>query len=138
MKYLPASEGFLGLDGGDSVPVSEAEAVIVPFGLEASVSYGGGTALGPRAILQASHQVELFDEEFWKEVYRDYGVATLDYPEISSCIPDALEQLADTINLILEQKKFPLVLGGEHSLTCLLYTSPSPRDRTRSRMPSSA
>jgi agmatinase len=117
MKYLPASQGFLGLDGGDSVPVGEAEAVIVPFGLEASVSYGGGTALGPRAILQASHQVELFDEEFWKEVYRDYGVATLDYPEISSCISDALEQLADTINLILEQKKFPLVLGGEHSLT---------------------
>ena len=29
-----------------------------------------------------------------------------------------------------------LVLG--HNLDCLLYTSPSPRDRTRSRMPSSA
>ena len=27
---------------------------------------------------------------------------------------------------------------GETSVTCLLYTSPSPRDRTRSRMPSSA
>ena len=40
---------------------------------------------------------------------------------------------------------FDLVLGSIHYLgnwgfdsTCLLYTSPSPRDRTRSRMPSSA
>ena len=28
--------------------------------------------------------------------------------------------------------------SGEKALACLLYTSPSPRDRTRSRMPSSA
>ena len=32
----------------------------------------------------------------------------------------------------------PCLLGVDHSSTCLLYTSPSPRDRTRSRMPSSA
>ena len=33
-----------------------------------------------------------------------------------------------------DQRSFPLLLP----LLCLLYTSPSPRDRTRSRMPSSA
>ena len=31
-----------------------------------------------------------------------------------------------------------LELGCAHGGNCLLYTSPSPRDRTRSRMPSSA
>ena len=36
-----------------------------------------------------------------------------------------------------EEKKFDRNNDQTHP-TCLLYTSPSPRDRTRSRMPSSA
>ena len=31
-----------------------------------------------------------------------------------------------------------VALDGDKVIACLLYTSPSPRDRTRSRMPSSA
>ena len=58
---LTAQQGFLGLDV--DTPFADTRAVIVPFGLEASVSYGGGTANGPAAIITASHQVELFDEE---------------------------------------------------------------------------
>lgn len=117
MNYLDSQAGFLGLEKDESVSVDEARAVIVPFGLEASVSYGGGTAKGPQAIVEASHQVELFDEEFWREVYRDYGVATLDFPEIADDIPSALEQLANTTEALLRGNKFPLILGGEHSLT---------------------
>jgi len=117
MNYLDSQAGFLGLEKDESVSVDEARAVIVPFGLEASVSYGGGTAKGPQAIVEASHQVELFDEEFWREVYRDYGVATLDYPEIADDIQAALEQLANTTEALLRGNKFPLILGGEHSLT---------------------
>lgn len=117
MRYLDSESGFLGLEGEDAVSPEQARAVIVPFGLEASVSYGGGTAAGPAAILKASHQVELFDDEFWREVFRDYGVATLTLPEIPSDIPEALEQLARTTGELLELGKFPLVLGGEHSLT---------------------
>ena len=29
----------------------------------------------PRAIIEASHQLELFDEELWREAYKDYGYA---------------------------------------------------------------
>ena len=39
---------------------------------------------------------------------------------------------------IPNDKKFHVVVQEPQSGTCLLYTSPSPRDRTRSRMPSSA
>lgn len=117
MRYLDSDKGFLGLDAADSVSPDSARVVIVPFGLEQSVSYGGGTALGPKAIIEASHQVELFDEEFWREVYRDYGVATLDFPDIAKDIPAALDQLQQTTEAILAQNKFPLILGGEHSLT---------------------
>lgn len=117
MRYLASEEGFLGLEEGDTVSPSDARAVIVPFGLEASVSYGGGTALGPQAIIKASHQVELFDEEFWREVYQDYGVATLDFPAIAEDIPEALTQLEQVTEALLSAGKFPLILGGEHSIT---------------------
>lgn len=117
MNYQESEAGFLGLPAEESVSPEQAQAVIVPFGLEASVSYGGGTAAGPSAIVAASHQVELFDEEFWREVYLDYGVATLDYPDIAADIPAALEQLENTTEALLELGKFPLILGGEHSLT---------------------
>ena len=48
----------------------------------------------------------------------------------------------DPVLAILKQKSYQVVAVEQHPLAvsydCLLYTSPSPRDRTRSRMPSSA
>ena len=68
MDTLPPEEGFLGLTGDDAATAGDKPGVtIVPFGLEASVSYGGGTAAGPQAMIEASHQVELFDEELWRD-----------------------------------------------------------------------
>ncbi|MCA9541560.1 MAG: arginase family protein, partial [Myxococcales bacterium] len=73
---LPPDEAYLGLDGA-AADLEAARAVIIPFGLEATVSYGGGTAEGPAAILAASQETELFDEEYWFEPCHQYGVATL-------------------------------------------------------------
>jgi agmatinase len=91
--------------------------VAIPFGLEVSVSYGGGTAAGPAAILAASHQVELYDDELECEPVRRYGVAALREPAIAKPIEAALAQLEGLVEAVLEAGKFPLVLGGEHSLT---------------------
>jgi len=115
--FLDAQEGFLGLGAEDAVSPEAAKSWIIPFGLETSVSYGGGTADGPQAIVEASHQVELFDEVFWSEPFRDYGVATLRPQPISKNLEAALDQLADTVEHTLESGKFPMTLGGEHSLT---------------------
>ena len=60
LQYLSNKNGFLGID--NKVNIKE-KVIIVPFGLEKTVSYGGGTKNGPREIIKASHQVELFDEE---------------------------------------------------------------------------
>ncbi|MCL4188566.1 MAG: agmatinase [Rhodobacteraceae bacterium] len=117
LDYLPASEGFLEPERADAARPEEARAVVIPFGLEASVSYGGGTAAGPAAILAASHQLELFDEELWREPCLDFGVATLRQPAIATPIEAALKQLAGTVETVLEAGRFPLVLGGEHSIT---------------------
>ncbi len=117
LEYLPASEAFLEPDRADADRPHEAKAVVIPFGLEASVSYGGGTAAGPAAILAASHQLELFDEELWREPYLDYGIATLRPPAIEKPLEAALKQLSRIVESVLEQGRFPFVIGGEHSLT---------------------
>lgn len=117
LDYLPASEGFLEPDRADAGRPDEAHAVVIPFGLEASVSYGTGTAAGPAAILAASHQLELFDEELWREPYLDFGIATLRPPSIEKPLEAALNQLSGIVQRVMEQGRFPFVIGGEHSIT---------------------
>lgn len=117
LRYRNSEDGFLGLPPEDAMEATEAKAVIIPFGLEASVSYGDGTAAGPEAIIAASPQLEFFDEELWCEPLAAYGVATLEAPRIERDMKAALEQLDGLVEAVLAAGKFPLVLGGEHSLT---------------------
>ena len=117
MQCMTPKKGFLGLDPSDAVAYKDAKAVIIPFGLENSVTYGGGTAKGPAAIIRASHEVELFDEQLWCEPFRQIGIVTLDEPKIEPKILAALQQLENIVTRVLKDKKFPLVLGGEHSIT---------------------
>lgn len=117
LEYLPAAASFLDPVRADADQPASARAVIVPFGLEASVSYGAGTAAGPAAILKASQQLELYDDELGREAYLDYGVAALREPAIATPIAAALEQVQSLVEAVLAAGKFPLVLGGEHSLT---------------------
>ena len=117
LDYLPGEQSFLDPDRVDRDRPQAAKAVVIPFGLEASVSYGGGTARGPAAILAASHQLELYDDELCREAYRDYGVAALVEPAIASPIVAALDQLEGLVEAVLAEGKLPFVLGGEHSLT---------------------
>ena len=91
--------------------------IVVPFGLEKTVSYGGGTKNGPKEIIKASHQVELFDEELNKEPYKEIGIKTLKPFSIKKDIKKALSQLSQINKKIITDNKFPLVLGGEHSIT---------------------
>jgi len=116
-QYLPAEQSFLDPARVDADDPGAARAVVIPFGLEASVSYGGGTAAGPAAILKASQQLELYDEELSCEPYREWGVAALPEPPIASGLEAALAQLAGIVDGVVAEGRFPLVLGGEHSLT---------------------
>jgi len=115
--YLPSPKGFLGLSAEETGAPSKADAVIVPFGLEATVSYGKGTAKGPQAIIGASPQLEFFDEELWLQPHEHYGLATLKPVTIKKPISAALAQLERLVEPIVKVGKFPLILGGEHALT---------------------
>ena len=114
MEYLSQKKGFLGYDANQNI---EPKVIVVPFGLEKTVSYGGGTKNGPREIIKASHQVELFDEELNIEPYRVIGIKTIKPFPIKKKINDALDQLSAINKEILSKNKFPMVFGGEHSIT---------------------
>lgn len=117
MQCMPVEEAFLGLEKEDEVSYADAKLVIIPFGLEASVSYGGGTAQGPAAMIKASHEVELFDEQLWCEPYKKFSAVTLVEPKIDEDIETALKQLETTVRQVLQDGKFPMIFGGEHSIT---------------------
>ncbi len=114
MKYLSNKNGFLGIDNKFSF---KEKAVIVPFGLEKTVSYGGGTRNGPKEIIKASHQVELYDEELNCEPYKKIGIKTLKPFKIDKNIKKALNKISMINKKILDKKIFPMTLGGEHSIT---------------------
>ena len=114
MRYLSPRKGFLGIDAKQNL---DPKVIVVPFGLEKTVSYGSGTKNAPKEIIQASHQVELFDEELNKEPHKEIGIKTLKPFLIKKKIKDALDQLSKINSEIISQGKFPLVFGGEHSIT---------------------
>ena len=117
LDYLPGAESFLDPLRLDADRPQEARAVVIPFGLEASVSYGGGTAAGPAAIMAASHQLELFDDELWCEPYRQYGIAAVREPVVAKGQAAALTQIEGLVEAVVAAGKMPFVLGGEHALT---------------------
>lgn len=117
LTFRSQKDGFLGLLENEAGAAEMARAVIVPFGLEATVSYGSGTANGPEAIIAASPQLEFFDEALWTEPYKQFGIATLAPLAVSKPIERALVQLERIVGTVLDEGKFPLVLGGEHALT---------------------
>lgn len=117
IKLLSQDQGFLGIEEQYLANQDDAKAVIIPFGFEKTVSYGSGTKKGPQAIIEASKQVELFDEEFWCETFRQFGVVTMKEFLIENSIELALKQIEEIVAEILERDKFPLILGGEHSIT---------------------
>jgi len=114
VKYFSNKKGFLGVDNKFNF---KEKVVVVPFGLEKTVSYGGGTKNGPREIIKASHQVELYDEELNYEPCKKIGIKTLKPFKIDKNIKKALKKMSSINEEILNKKLFPITLGGEHSIT---------------------
>ena len=108
---------FLGIPD-DEARYETARGVVVPVPWEATVSYGAGTAKGPAAILDASRYVELYDEVLREEPYRKGGIHTAPAVDGSGDDPVAfLDGLESVAARLFADGKFPVFLGGEHSLT---------------------
>ena len=104
-----------------SLPVKEAEAVILPIPYEATTTYGAGTRQGPEAILAASRQVELWDEDYDWDPSAAIRLATAApiVPEVSG--PQAMvEKIKRVVQPLISQGKLICALGGEHTITVAL------------------
>lgn len=91
--------------------------VILPVPYEGTVTYGAGTAYGPNAIIEASQEVELFDDELGVESYK-VGIHTASPVEISSEGPEKQNAIVyRRMKELLDAGKKTVVLGGEHSIS---------------------
>lgn len=109
---------FLGLPA-KYTDKTNARVHIIPVPYEATTSYGKGTEFGPLALLEASQEVELFDDELWAEPFK-IGVHTSDpvrMEPVSSDTEEPFSELYETVKPLIDTDKFPIILGGEHSLT---------------------
>ena len=95
----------------------QAKVLIIPVPYDATTTYIPGTREGPAAILRASQQLELFDDETGLEVFR-VGIATLEEIEVDVSSPQAMVAKIRSIGEnTLAARLFPLMLGGEHLLS---------------------
>jgi len=95
----------------------KSKVVLLPCPYEGTVTYRRGCSKGPSAILEASANMELFDDELKKETYR-IGISTKKPLKLSSLSPEkVVTTIKKEVSKILEHKKMPIVLGGEHSVS---------------------
>ncbi|MGJ8528486.1 agmatinase [Maritalea sp.] len=94
--------------------IAGAKFVVVPMPLERTVSYGAGTAAGPKAIIQASNELERICPEGEPCLQ---GITTLDPIDCDGPLPEVMARLATKTEMVVSQGKIPVTLGGEHSLT---------------------
>jgi len=91
-------------------------AVVLPIPYERTTSYLKGTARGPSAILAASAQVELYDEESGTEPFR-HGIATLPPVDVEGAPETVLASVGAVVERELGAGRFVCSLGGEHTVT---------------------
>ena len=107
---------FLGLSPS-AESLEGARAVIVPVPYDGTTTYRAGTREGPRAILAASRELELFDEETFTEPHR-WGIATVGELEVTVASPrEMVARVRRVGESVLEAGKLPVLLGGEHLLS---------------------
>ncbi|MDH3456095.1 MAG: agmatinase [Gemmatimonadota bacterium] len=111
-----AAEPYLGLPPDDA-PFATSPVTLLPVPYEATVSFMGGTRFGPRGLLHASRFLELYDHELDVEPYR-VGVHTLPELMLSGAGPEiALHELSEVYAALLDEEKFVVLVGGEHSVS---------------------
>ncbi len=111
---------FLGPDLASTYDA--ARVVILPIPYEATTTYRNGCENGPDAILEASGQVEYYDEELDWETGKDIGIYTAESiadtrngRSVSS--EEMLQVTRETVSQMISDGKFVIGLGGEHSIT---------------------
>ena len=94
-----------------------AKFVVVPVPYDLTSTYQSGSRRGPAAILEASTNMELYDEELKKETYLAGIHTTLPIAIDSRGPKNMVSSVRKKISRIVSLNKIPVMLGGEHSIT---------------------
>jgi agmatinase len=104
------------IDTGHS-QYSQSRVVILPIPYEKTTTYVQGTKNAPAAILKASTNLELYDEELQIETFR-IGIHTFPPMKIENFEPSkVIQEIEARVATILIDGKFPVIIGGEHTVT---------------------
>ncbi|MDY6909052.1 MAG: agmatinase [Thermodesulfobacteriota bacterium] len=115
-EYLGPSCSFMGLTSPEA-DFETARFVVLPVPYDGTTTFRAGTREGPRAILQASRELESYDEETGDEPHRR-GIATLDELAVTVASPkEMVDRVRDAGRILFEAGKLPVMLGGEHLLS---------------------
>lgn len=108
---------FLGLDETGLSPET-ADVLIQPIPYDSTTSFQPGTRFGPEAILQASQQVELWDEELgWEPMAHKTCLTLPDIPRNHGGPERMIGDIYDRLSPFWDHKKVIFALGGEHTIT---------------------
>ena len=113
-QSLPMNFG--GIAEAEFSSFEKARVLIWPISYEGTVSYGGGTGQGAAAIIDASRNMELYDEETDAEVYK-LGIHTLDESPSIDPPERMMKSLYDRAKELISTSKFITMIGGEHSVS---------------------
>ncbi|MBN2283260.1 MAG: agmatinase [Deltaproteobacteria bacterium] len=103
--------------GVEHAALETARFVVLPVPYDLTSTYMAGSRKGPAAILEASANMELFDDELRKETFRA-GIHTLPPLEADARGPGFMvERVQKAVEEILDGDRVPILLGGEHSVT---------------------
>lgn len=95
----------------------KSKVVVIPVPYGKTVTYRKGTEGGPRAVLDASSNMELFDDEIGKDTYR-IGIHTVDELEVQNLSSEEMiSQVEKKVSGVVIDSKFPVIIGGEHPVT---------------------
>jgi agmatinase len=116
-EYESVSPGEFGGAQQTTTDFDSARVVILPVPLDRTTTYVPGTRNGPREILVASSHMELWDEETETDVH-SIGIYTLPEMEFPfGTMDEVVTEIRRVTAEIVKHDKFPVVLGGEHSIT---------------------
>jgi agmatinase len=111
MLFYEGKDSFL----EEVVDFKKAKYVLLPIPMDITTTYLKGTKFGPRSIIEASRSLENYDNEF------DFEVKNLIFTsgelEIPPNAEKAVEAIKSTVADVLLEKKFPILVGGEHTIT---------------------
>lgn len=107
---------FGGIDEEQYSNFESARVLVLPVSYEGTVSYGTGTGAGAMAIVDASRNMELYEEETDSEVYK-IGIHTLEEFGARETPGKMMDELYETTKELLKSDKFVCMLGGEHSVS---------------------